>query len=170
MHNKEEILDLVDEEGNVIATKPRSEVFDRGLRNFRLVITCIRKGKNFLIPRRAYHRTYPGALTNLGGCVQSGEAYENALYRLAQERLGADIREKNLRFLGYLTPKKDNTMGYVALYEIIDTDDLSISPNKDYYAEVLWLSPEQIKERLSNKNETFTPNFPIIMRKFYGIK
>lgn len=169
MINNEEILELVDEEGKTIATMPRSEVFDRGLRNFRLVIVCIRKGDNFLIPRRAYTRTYPGALTNLGGCVQHGETYEDALWRLAQERLGANIKDKKLRFLGYLAPKKDNTMGYVALYEM-DADDVLFAPSKDHYAEVLWLSLEQIKERLSMKDETYTPNFPIVMRKFYGIK
>lgn len=163
----DELLDLVDEKDNVIAVMERSQVFAQGLRNFRLAIILIKdNNNNHFVARRSYDKPqYPGALCHVGGCVQSGETYEQGFLRELQEETGIDATHMNYSLLGYLNPFVDSCNGYAAVYEVT-VDDLAIHYNKDDFVEAFWLSSLQIK-KLIGDGDLITPNFPLLYERFY---
>jgi len=166
----DELLDLVDENGNVIAVMERTQVFAQGLRNFRLAIILIKDTQNnHFVVRRAYEKPqYPGALCHVSGCVQSGETYQQGFLRELQEETGIDATHMNYSLLGYLNPFIDNCNGYSAVYEVI-VEDSNIQRNQQDFAEVFWLSLSQIKKLIAD-GEVVTPNFPLLYERFYSLK
>ena len=81
----DEMLDLVDENDCVIGTARRSEVYAKELRNIRVVNAFVINSKGELwIPRRTAHkRSYPSCLDmSMGGHVESGETYEEAVSKI----------------------------------------------------------------------------------------
>ncbi len=163
----DELLDLVDEHDNVIAVMERTAVFAQGLRNFRLAIILIKDTHdNHFVVRRAYDKpNYPGALCHVGGCVQSGETYEQGFLRELQEETGIDATDMNYEFLGFLNPFVDSCHGYAAVYQVT-VDDRDIQYNQEDFAEVFWLSSDQIK-KLIGDGAVVTPNFPLLYKRFY---
>jgi len=165
MHD--EILDLVDKNDHVITTMPRSEVFSKKLKNFRVVCALLKNSSGQLfIPRRALNKAdYAGYLACVGGCVQSGESYENALRRETLEEVMIDVDTKSYRFLGYISPYEHTVNGYVAVYEILVDDDVVNYAEQDF-CEGSWLFPAQIKG-LIEKGEKVTINLSAILELYY---
>jgi 8-oxo-dGTP pyrophosphatase MutT (NUDIX family) len=163
----DELLDLVDENNNVIAVMERSQVFAQGLKNFRLVIAHIRDVQdNHFIVRRSYNKAqYPGALCHVGGCVQSGETYEQAFLRELHEETGIDATKMNYSFLGYLNPFVDKSNGYAGVYEL-SLDNPIVHYNQDDFAEAFWLPLPRVRELITS-GEVLTPNFPILYERFF---
>lgn len=166
---EDELLDLVDEHGNVIAVMERSQVFAQGLKNFRLAIILIKdRDNNHFVVRRAYDKPhYAGALCHVGGCVQSGETFEQGFLRELLEETGIDATTMNYELLGFLNPFVDACNGYSAVYEVT-VDDPNIQYNKEDFAEAFWLSSAQIK-KLIGDGEMVTPNFPLLYKRFYSL-
>jgi len=165
----DELLDLVDEQGNVIAVMERSHVFAQGLKNFRLAIILIKdKQDNHFVVRRAYDKpNYPGALCHVGGCVQSGETFEQGFMRELLEETGIDATTTNYELLGFLNPFVDACDGYAAVYQVT-VDNPNIHYNQEDFAEAFWLSSAQIK-KLIGDGELVTPNFPLLHKRFYSL-
>lgn len=165
MHD--EMLDLVDANDHVIATMPRSEVFAQQLKNFRVVCALLKnpEGKLF-IPRRSFNKSnYVGNLCCVGGCVQSGESYEEALHRETLEEVMIDVSTTSYKLLGYLSPFEYTVNGYVAVYEIlVHTTEINYAQND--FCEGFWLLPQQLKE-LINCGEKATPNLVAIIQQYY---
>jgi len=163
----DEILDLVDKNDTVVATMPRSEVFSKKLKNFRVVCALLKNssGKLF-IPRRALHKAdYAGYLACVGGCVQSGESYENALRRETLEEVMIDVNEKSYRFLGFISPFEHTVNGHVAAYEVIVDNDVVTYAEQDF-CEGSWLYPSQIKELIA-QGEKVTINLSALLELYY---
>lgn len=160
----DELLDLVDENNNVIAVMERTKVFAQGFKNFRLAIILIRDmHDNHFVVRRAYDKPqYPGALCHVGGCVQSGETFEQGFLRELHEETGIDATHMNYSLRGYLNPFVENCNGYAAVYEVT-VDDRNIQYNQEDFAEVFWLSSAEIKKLLEG-DEMVTPNFPLLYK------
>jgi NADH pyrophosphatase NudC (nudix superfamily) len=165
MHD--ELIDLVDKNGIIIASRKRSEVFAEKLKNFRLVCALVRNAEGkFFIPRRsATKRDYPNALACVGGCVQSGETYQQALKREVFEEIMLDIETVSHRFLGYISPFEHKVNGYIAAYEIVVSSN-TITLNEQDFSEGVWLFPNQLKELIKN-GEQATTNLKKIIEVFY---
>lgn len=163
----DELIDLVDKNGNIIATRKRSEVFTEKLKNFRLVCALVKnnEGKLFIPRRSAQKADYPNALACVGGCVQSGETYDQALKREVMEEVMLDIATTSYHFLGYISPFEHTVNGYFAAYEVI-APTATISYNTNDFSEAFWLFPEQLKERIKN-GEHATTNLQKIIELFY---
>lgn len=87
---KDEWLDLVDENDQVIDRMLRSEVMKKGLKNFRAVIGFIKNNKGQLwIPRRVKEKiSFPLSLDmSVAGHVGVGETYDKAFRREAAEEI-----------------------------------------------------------------------------------
>lgn len=165
----EEILDLVDEHDTVIGTMARTNVFTQGLTNFRLVSAFLRDPQgHFLIPRRTKHKSsYPDRFACVGGCVQSGETYDQACVREVFEETGLILDNAlSYRVLGILNPWQHGIKGYNKVYEIIVTQE-AIKLNSDDFSEIIQVSPEQLSQQLTSNQVTH--NFPILLKHFYDI-
>jgi NADH pyrophosphatase NudC (nudix superfamily) len=164
---QEEMIDLVDEQGKVIATKSRSEILEKKLNNFRLVcVFMMRSDGCILIPRRAAtKKIYPNALGLIGGFVRSGETYEQALKREVLEETGFQIHDTQWRLLGIATPWRNSIMGFTHVYQVNIKD--TISPIiSDEFSEFLWLTPDAIRKKIK-AGEQVTTNLRILLSLFY---
>lgn len=165
----EEILDLVDEHDIIIGTMTRTAVFAQGLTNFRLVSAFLRDLNGyFLIPRRTKHKSnYPDCFACVGGCVQSGESYDEACARELYEETGLLLdKALSCRVLGILNPWQHGIKGYNKVYEITVMPE-TISLNTDDFSEIMHVAPEQLSQQL--RSQPITHNFPILLKHFYDI-
>jgi isopentenyldiphosphate isomerase len=166
-HTFDEFLDLVDENDNVIGKKKRSEIYAQHLSNFRVVNAFIINSKGELwIPRRSTDKIiYPSCLDmSMGGHVESGESYEDALKREMREELNIDINKVDIRLLGYLTPQKDDVSAYGKIYEI-KMDEVP-DYNKSDFVEYFWLTPKALFKRIANGEKTKS-DLPKLVKIFY---
>jgi len=162
-----ELLDLVDENDTVIATLDRSEVFAQKLKNFRAVCALIKnkEGKLF-IPRRALDKIdFAGAFCCIGGCVSSGETYEQAFRRETLKEVGIDIATTQYRLLGILSPYIHQTNGYIAAYEITIDQQMPIYSDHDFSGNI-WITPTELLS-LIERGEQATINLKKILELFY---
>ena len=166
--NTEEYLDLVDENDQVIGRKLRSEVHAEGLHNFRAVNVFIVNEKGEIwIPRRQAHKQIAplGFDMSMGGHVESGETYEEALKREAMEELNIDTDLIPVRLLGHLTPSKDGVHCFQNVYEI--RSDVVPEFNPDDFIEYFWLNPQVLLDRITS-GEKAKSDLSILVKKFYA--
>lgn len=162
----EEMVDLVNEHNEIIATKPRREVIEKKLTNFRLVCAfMVYKDGRILIPRRATtKKLYPDALCLIGGFVQSGETYEQALTREVFEETGIVFDNSQCTYLGSANPWHNGTMGFVYAYQIKINNKITFI--SDEFSELFWLTPQEIQQKI-DVGEKVTRNMPILLSLFY---
>lgn len=169
-HTLDEFLDLVDENDNVVGKKKRSEIYAENLSNFRVVNAFVVNSKGEIwIPRRpADKRVFPLCLDmSMGGHVESGETYGDALKRETQEELNIDTDKVACRLLGHLTPQKDGVSAYMNVYEM--KMDETPDYNKSDFVEYFWLTPKAFFERIANGEKTKS-DLPKLVNIFYGDK
>ncbi|MEH1812384.1 MAG: NUDIX domain-containing protein [Nostoc sp.] len=145
MIQNDEILDIVDENDCVIGQNKRSEIYRQRLCNFRVVNAFVINSLGQLwIPRRSAHKSiFPLCLdVSMGGHVETGETYEDALQRELKEELNLELNTLNIRLLGYLTPHQYQVSAFMKVFEI----KLDCSPeyNKNDFIESFWLSADDL--------------------------
>ncbi|MEH1886106.1 NUDIX hydrolase [Nostoc sp.] len=151
MIQDDEILDIVDESDCVVGQKKRSEIYRQGLCNFRVVNAFVVNSLGQLwIPRRSAHKTiFPLCLdVSMGGHVETGETYEDALQRELKEELNLELNMVNVRLLGYLIPYQYQVSAFMKVYEI--KLDWNPEYNKSDFIESFWLSPDDLIEWLDS--------------------
>lgn len=164
---KDEYLDLVDKDDNVVGKKLRSEVYNEGLNNYRVVNAFIVNSKEELwIPRRtADKKIFSLCLDmSLAEHVQSGETYGEALERGLKEELNLELSQMNCRVLGHLSPLKDNVSCFMTVYEF----RMNRAPNynKKDFTEYFWLTPKTFFEKI-NKGDKSKDDLPKLVKMFY---
>src|SRR5689334_4996510 len=100
----EELLDVVDEDDRVTGQAPRGEVYARRLRH-RCVFVFVRDraGRIFVHRRTAGKLMFPSLYDMfVGGVVGTGESYEDAALREAEEELGVSGLERPAPLLSFL--------------------------------------------------------------------
>ena len=145
----DEYLDLVDENDNVIGNKRRSEVYEEKLTNYRVINAFVMNSKGEIwIPRRtANKKLYPLSLDiSVGGHVETGENYEDALKREAYEELNINVDEFSNRLLGHLNPQKDNVSSFMKVYEI--KMDIIPQYNKNDFLEYFYFTPRELYDQI----------------------
>ncbi len=149
MIQDDEILDIVDESDCIIGQKKRSEIYHQGLCNFRVINAFVVNSLGQLwIPRRSAHKSiFPLCLdVSMGGHVETGETYEDALQRELKEELNLELNMVNVRLLGYLKPHQYQVSAFMKVYEI--KLDWNPEYNKNDFIESFWLSPDDLIEWL----------------------
>ncbi len=167
MIQDDEILDIVDESDCVVGQKKRSEIYRQGLCNFRVVNAFVVNSLGQLwIPRRSAHKTiFPLCLdVSMGGHVETGETYEDALQRELKEELNLELNMVNVRPLGYLIPYQYQVSAFMKVYEI----ELNLNPeyNKNDFIESFWLSANDLVEWL-NSDEPAKSDLLKLVKIFY---
>ncbi len=121
MPHSDELLDLVDDRDRVIGQARRSEVYHAGWVNFRVVNAFLVSAAGQLwIPRRAAaKRLFPlGLDVSMGGHVESGETYEEALRWELRWELNLDLDRQAWRCVAYLSPYGQPLSAFMKVYAI----------------------------------------------------
>ncbi|MBI2352987.1 NUDIX hydrolase [Candidatus Dependentiae bacterium] len=168
---KDELLDLIDDQDNIIATLPRSEVYEKKLcAHIKAIWLFIKNSKGELwIPRRSYARSHlPGYLDgSVVGHVSSGESYQEAMIREAKEEVGLDITKYDYQFLGHMSPKKDAVFCFSSVYEMIIDHPIE-HWNRDEFCEWFWISPRDLLKKIE-AGDKCKDTLPIILKKIYNV-
>lgn len=96
---EEELLEIVDEQGNTLRVAPRSEIHGNPALMHRVVHVLVfdSKGKLLLQKRSMSKDVAPGRWdTSVGGHVESGESLDTAVRRELEEELGIEAEPSYL--------------------------------------------------------------------------
>ncbi|MEX2052200.1 MAG: NUDIX domain-containing protein [Candidatus Paceibacterota bacterium] len=94
------LLDVVNEDDQIIDSKPRKDVHRLGLLHREIHVWMFDENKNIFFQKRGLHRTSPGLLdVTIGGHVNVGENYNEAAVREAKEETGISLSASDLVFL-----------------------------------------------------------------------
>lgn len=163
----EEVLDLVDEQDNVIGSVTRKEVYAQGLRNYRVIHAFIINSEGKIwIPRRVEtKKLYPGGLDySIAGHVESGETYEEALVKEAQEEANLDLEKISYREIAQFNPHTHDVHCFQRVYEI--KSDEAPNYNRDDFSGYEWLTPQEVIERFKN-GELMKEDIPEVLKLCY---
>ncbi|MFW6141170.1 MAG: NUDIX hydrolase [Candidatus Saliniplasma sp.] len=121
-----EYLDVVNEENEVIDQRPRNEVHEKGLPHRTVMFLVRSEDGKILVTKRSYNKEFfPGYWSIvLGGHVQSGSSYEEALKKEMKEEIGVVGEYKKILFFVKDIPEETE---YANLYEtVVDPADINL--------------------------------------------
>lgn len=98
---KEDYLDIIDENDNIIGQEIREKVHRDGLLHREIHVYFITPNKEIIFQHRAKDKdTYPDLLdATVGGHVDMGDTYQEAAIREIEEETGLKVNIDNLIFL-----------------------------------------------------------------------
>lgn len=167
----DELLDIVNEQDQVIQVMTRSKAYaENKLKSLRAAWLLIKNqdGK-FWIPRRhASKKLMPNHLDGSAcGHVSSGESYEQAMIREAQEELNIDVTHLPYKFIGKITPEQGSAC-FIEVFELQVSNDFVFDYNQDDFSEFYWLSAREIIEKMK-AGEKMKLTLAVIIQKFYSL-
>ncbi|SEO09542.1 NUDIX hydrolase [Actinacidiphila rubida] len=145
----DEILDIVDEDDHVIGQAPRGEAYARGLRH-RCVFVLARdaEGRIFVHRRTARKLVFPSMYDMfVGGVVGTGESYDDAALREAEEELGVNGLPRPEPLFRFSFEGGDLGRWWSAVYEV--RCDLPVDPQVEEVAWHAFLAEEEVAARLT---------------------
>ena len=133
----EELVDIVDDDDNVIATVTRSEMRSRRLQHRSVGIAVLSTDGRLLIHRRSLAKDiWPGWWDiAAGGVVAAGETYEEAARRELEEELGV---KGDLEFLGQSRYVDDDVAEMCRGYRLVHDGPFEFSDGE--VSEVRWVT------------------------------
>ena len=144
----DELVDIVNEHDQVIGVINRSEMLEKHIYT-RIVLAFIvnHEGKHAILRRTADKYYSPLHLALVGGGVQSGETYEQAIKREIAEEVNLDVSDHELRYLGIHKPHEGWQTNYggifKAIYEV-QVNENELNYNREDFCELYWLLPHEI--------------------------
>ena len=163
----EEYLDLVDENDNIIGREKRSVIYEKGLKNYRVINAFIMNSEGKLwIPRRTAHKKiYPLSLDmSAGGHVESGSTYEETFAKEVMEELNIDVNKVLWREIGYFKSGEHGLKCFQKVYEI--NQDAVPDFNLEDFIEYYWLTPQEFMEKVQQERE-IKSDLTILIRNLY---
>jgi len=158
----DELIDIIDENGNVIGKKLKSEAHRTGEWHKSSHVWIV-VGRKILLQKRSYSKEiFPGKFdVACAGHVKSGESYEDAAVRELEEELGIKVKKEELLFLctrpQVTVIKEKNIISReimkVFLLKIDDIDRLSV--NRDEISELRLFDIDELRTLLKNRPEMF---------------
>jgi isopentenyldiphosphate isomerase len=169
----DELLQIVDREGNPVGSAPRSECHG----NPDLIQAVVhlhlfdRSGRLYLQKRAADKDRYPGCWdTSVGGHVAPGESPDQAIRREAREELGIDLdnpgEAARLRGLDPYIYSDEIETEYVVPYRLVYSG--SLQPYSEEVEEGAFFDVDEIRRRLGKRRDRFTPHFRLAFKRLLG--
>ncbi|WP_414169685.1 NUDIX hydrolase [Streptoverticillium reticulum] len=143
----DEVLDIVDEHDRVVGQAPRGEAYARGLRH-RCVFVLARDGEGRIFVHRRTDRklVFPSHYDMfVGGVVGTGESYDEAALREAEEELGVSGLAAPTPLFRFLY-EGDGGSWWSAVYAV--RCDLAVRPQEEEVAWWAFLPQAELEERL----------------------
>lgn len=172
---KNEFLDIVDEDNNLIGKKElRSVVHSSGLFHRTVHVYLFKKIENkiyFLVHLRSKEKDLSPNCWDLrfGGHIKSGEPTHDALVSEMQEELGLDVKKLNIIESGWLKSENHPNCEFNKVYFLEFNDELStLSFNDNEVEEVRWLSTDEIIVFLEKSPTKWTVDikeFEVVLHK-----
>ena len=165
---KEERLDIVDDEDRIVGSDTRKNIYKKGLDSHsRFVnIFVFNSRGELLVPKRSMNRRiFPGCFDfSCGEHVLSGETYDQAAKRGVKEELGLEGIE--LIELGKLN-LRDGVGCFTKVYKTICDEKIN-NYDTDGIDKLYWFSLDEIKEMIKKNKEKFKHDFPIVLDRFFN--
>jgi isopentenyl-diphosphate delta-isomerase type 1 len=163
----EELLQIVDQDGNPVGTAPRSVCHG----NPDLIQAVVhlhlfdQSGRLYLQKRAATKDRYPSRWdTSVGGHVAPGESPDQAIRRETREELGIDLSNlpgaEALQYLERLEPyiySDEVETEYVVPYRLVTPTPPR--PNPEELERGDFFEVEEVRRRLREQPKQFTPHF-----------
>ena len=142
-----ELVDVVDENDQVVATVTRREIRARDLLHRCTYVFVRRTSGEVLVHRRTDTKdVHPGAYDLFaGGVCAAGESYDECARREAAEELG--VVGVDLRFLFRHRYRGPGGQAWAAVYEACW--DGPVEPQASEVAWNAWVTPEQLRQMLT---------------------
>jgi isopentenyldiphosphate isomerase len=144
----DEIIDIVDEQDRVVGQARRAEAYERGLRH-RCAFVLVRDGRDriFVHRRTAAKLVFP-SLYDLfvGGVLGTGESYDEAALREAEEELGVSGLPQPEFLFRFLYEDGPHSW-WSAVYQV--RCELPVSPQPEEVAWHGFLTEEELEGRLA---------------------
>ncbi len=167
LSSNDELIDIVDSKDCVVDSMSRIKAFARDIGYRRAVLAFLKsKDGRLCFLRRANHLDYlPGHYALVGGCVQAGESYEQALRREVAEEVCLDIC--TFKKLTVVTPEETKTSMFKGIFEV-EVDCLEISCCPTAFSSYVWLAPKTFLEHAqASLMCPIMPGLPALVKRFY---
>lgn len=140
-----ELLAIVDASDNVIGTATRREIHERGLRHRAVHIVVLNRAGLILLQQRSSKKDlFPGWWDiSVGGHVDAGESYEDAVVRELREEMGIVAPAT---WVGTAEPGETTGWEFQRVYEC--HFDGALNPSADEVSGVRWESLDTILHRM----------------------
>ncbi|WP_330303439.1 MULTISPECIES: NUDIX domain-containing protein [unclassified Streptomyces] len=150
MSAADEILDIVDENDEVIGQSPRGEAYARGLRHRAVFIQARNAEGRLFVHRRTPTKLVFPSLYDMfvGGVVGTGESYDDAALREAEEELGVSGLPRPVPLFKFLYDNGAGQTWWSAVYEV--QCDLPVNPQVEEVAWHDFLSEEEVEAHLAD--------------------
>ena len=161
--SKHEILDIVSCDDQVIGSMSREAIYEKNLNSFRVINAFIinSQGKLWIPTRHPLKKLFPLCLDcSIGGHVKSGESYDQAFVREAQEETGLDPRTIPHKHIGSLTPHQHKTSAYMHVYALYWDGEIAF--NKNDFIDSRWTTARELKKLLQSGTHSKS-DLPIIL-------
>lgn len=163
--NSHELFDVCDAEDNVIGQAPRGEVHARGLLHRAVHIFVFNSRGELLLHRRSRTKDeFPLRITSsASGHVGAGEGYDDTAERELAEELGIRARPE---YLASFPASTDMANEHTRLYRVVT--DQQPTPDPDEIASVEYAPVAEVRQRIADNQEDFTPPFRVLFGWYVG--
>lgn len=160
---RRELLEVVDDQGRVLHTADRSEVYKQGWRHRAVHVLLFDDQQRLLVQRRSAQKaTWPGCWDlSMGETMKPGEMYEPAARRGLREELHitdefplVPVHQHYLHTYHY---QDYQVVGLITLFAGVFTG--AIKMDQEEVATTQWLSVSEVTALVSQQSETCTPWF-----------
>jgi isopentenyl-diphosphate delta-isomerase len=157
------LIDVVNERDEEVGTVRRAEVLKQG-QNFRTAhVFVLNSDRHLLLQRLAARRNrHPGRWgSSVAAYLFAGESYRDGAARRMREELGIDA---SLRRIGKIEMRDTNSLKFVSLF-LVHSDAAEIR-EPDHISQLQYWPLEEVKARLDESPESFTPTFIELFEAF----
>ncbi len=162
----EEIIDIIDESGEVLRQAPKSEAHKHGWLH-KTVIGYLRDGEDWILVCQASDRQDAGQLVApVGGHVQAGESETDALLREAEEEIGT--RNIDYKLIGRAVFHRQvigRDENHLFIVHEISTDNEIVLNEESVSFERF--TKEELKKALVERPQSFGDAYYFVLEKFY---
>ncbi len=165
----DELVDAIDEKGNVLEVVLKKDAHIRGLLHKTVISQVIRTDGKWLLVRQSSDKQDAGQYVSpVGGHVMSGESNVEALLREVEEEIGltGEIRYELVgqdRYHRQIIGRDENHL--FVIYKIYSDVPPVLNEESDHF---IYFSEEELHLELKNKPEHFGAAFHFVIKTFFS--